>query len=140
MCRRRIVCGTGAWVVNRRTGARTRGERSADPSDSGLRSDSVVAEDELHVDFDSPFTTWSALPTQLRSDVVTLAQSGVSHPDFRVRRLAWEWAAGVANQRTWLMFLGAAMDAFSGAAGDLRRELGQRADARAIVALGAPEP
>lgn len=90
---------------------------------------------EQRPNLDSPFASWISLPKNVREAVVRLAEEGQPHPDLRVHRIARAWAADVAKQRTWAMVLSAAMAAFSGGAGDLRREFREREQARAIIAL-----
>jgi hypothetical protein len=93
---------------------------------------------EQRPNLDSPFTTWTSLPKDVREEVVRLALAGRPHPDTRVARLAGLWAADISKQHTWGMMLGAAMTALSGGAGDLRREFREREQARAIIAVGEP--
>jgi hypothetical protein len=91
---------------------------------------------EQQPNLDSSFATWTSLPKDVCAEVCRCAEAGLPYPDLRVQRIARVWAGDIAKQRTWAMVLSAVMTAFSGGAGDLRREFREREQARSIIALG----
>ena len=97
--------------------------------------------DSRSPNYGSPFMTWDQVPKETRADVVRLAEVGQFHPDRDLRRLAYSWAAHIANEPRWWPWLSAALDLLSAIGGpvDGFAEVRDRRNAKSIVALGDPD-
>lgn len=84
---------------------------------------------------------WLDLPSEVRREVETLAESGQHHPNADVARTAFEWAQQVTRGSKRTVNVGlvaeAIVDGLTGAYG-AGQTLAQRRLARRIVELGAP--
>jgi len=99
-----------------------------------------VVKESRPLNYSSPFMTWEQLPKETRAEVVRLAEAGRFHPDRDLRRLAYGWAAPIACEPGWSLWLSAALNLLTAIGGpaDGIAEFRDRRYAKSIVALGDP--